>query len=130
MPLRRLAKWIVIFTIGVSFAFNDAIDSATNEVIAKYEDVAKKWQERSWVSRWFFPVNMPELDGRIVKLYQTVNMLQTTGFLLAFAISLRWTYADCRVEGSKTLTFQQICVAALIVNLVLYFAVRSALAFD
>ena len=60
MPLRRLARWVVLFTIGVSFAFNDAIDSATNGVAAKYADVEKAWNERSAVSKWLFPLEIPK----------------------------------------------------------------------
>jgi hypothetical protein len=130
--LRRLGKWSILFTIGVTLVLNDYIARGIGLITSQYSTAQRIYSQATdsvayrWTFGLFYPApELPPFDDRAIMLYNILNWIQFAVFLLTMLYALRWTYADCRVQGSKTFTFKRILGLALVSNMAVYFGLRS-----
>lgn len=83
LPLRRLGKWSVLFTIALMLLVNDGIAICVDGITLTYEQLRVDYNTATdsvvyrWTLGWFYPhKEVPQLDERTLTLYRTVNTLQ------------------------------------------------------
>lgn len=131
LPLRRLGKWSVLFTVAITILINDAIAYGIDRATRGYQQMVDEVDRVTgsvlyrWTFGWFQdPPQLPEPPDRLIALYTFLNGLQFAIFLGWCAYCLRWVYADCRVEEGG-ITFSRFCWIALVTNLVVYLILKT-----
>jgi len=140
LPLRRLGRWSVLFTIAFTLWINDAIGFSIDKIFTKHEQARGQYMELReqytkatgsvfyrWTIGWYVPsVNPPDapkLDEQTLAFYRIVNALQFTVFLMCCLYSLRWVYADFIANGQPKM-FWKFCVWATLTNITFYYILR------
>ena len=130
--LRRLGKFSVLFTIAITLVINDIISWCISTVTNQYSAAKQQYDETTssvvykWTAGWLVkPHKAPDLDSRIITVYNFLNTAQFLVYLFTVIWCLRWVYADYRVEPAKRCSFKQLMLIALMSNIVLYIVLRS-----
>lgn len=131
LPLRRLGKRSVLFTVAITLLINDVIALCVDSITLQYQHAREQYNQVTgsvlyrWTVGWLIPpADIPELDQRALTLYSVMNGLQFLFFLGCCAYCLRWVYADFRVEGNPQ-GFTTFCWTALFTNLGLYLFLKT-----
>ena len=127
MWLRRIAKYSVLFNLAVAFAVNKMIDLGVDDLIQKYNETKNLYDGFTKADAWKWTGGLfvntpaaPELNEQLISLYHHVNHLQLIMLFAFSAYSLRWIYADFRVENNTRITFKVFCFISVCSNITLY----------
>lgn len=140
LPLRRLGKWSVLFTIAFTLWLSDALSvcidrifTKQNEVRGQYIELREQYVKATgsvfyrWTIGWFVPAleppNEPKLDARAIALYRLVNAIQLFFFVMICIYCMRWVYADFIASGNPVM-FLKFCIWATMTNIAFYFILR------
>lgn len=131
--LRRIAKWAMLYTIAITLIIDDIFTKLIDTINAQYGKVQQLYREEVYspynIKYWFsWPPPLPDLDQKMINLYNNINFAQSLIFIVILAYSLRWTYADCQVQGNKPISFGDLLARAAITNVVTYVTLRILIA--
>lgn len=136
--LRRLGKYSVLFSIAITVFINDCFALLIANITEQYETIRTTFNTVAasinnltnsvlyrWTVGWFVSPttlpDIPEFDARAVALYNSLNIIQLAVFIFMIFWSLRWIYADCRVNNTS---FPALMMIAAVSNSIFYLILR------
>lgn len=132
--LKRISKLSVLFSIGISLFISDIINFLLDKTNSLLIDFQKMEEITSTcIYKWTFGLFLetPNTGSSkandiktLIEILKFVDFIQFLLFISIVALSIRWVYADSRVNQNARLEFKSIMVIAAITNSVIYYCLQ------
>ena len=154
LPLRRLGKWSVLFTVAFALLFNDMIGLCIDRIFSQYEHARGQYTEAlgafehirtqysqatgsvfyRWTIGWFYPAVDVPLHGGLPPEAPKLDERTLSYYRLLNSLQFIFFLACCAyclrwvyadfTADGKSPLFARFCLVAGITNFALYFGLR------